>query len=326
MTFATKYLEFLRDAENEGAGGGGPAPADDPTAASPEAAAPDASPVEPAPDAAPADPIKDTSDWRDQMAASVPDDVRKKFRKQLDGFDSPASAGQRLHEMQKAFDKRVAIPGDDATEEDKQAFAEKMGWIPDADAYSKGYERPEFADETFGKDVLDAQEGEFFKIMHEAKMPKAQATAAIDAYYTMQEAQQEALEKHGAEVAKVSQAALKEEYGAEYDENMTLAKRFLDDMGAGDLLERQLTDGALVGDLVPIVKSLVAASRSAFSEDRLIGDAMSEDRRNDIQGQIDTLISDNYGKDSYNSKAVQGKLTELYQKLHGTAPADGRAA
>jgi hypothetical protein len=268
----------------------------------------------------------DDLDWRDQFASSVPEEQRKKFRKQLDGFSDPSAAGQKFLEMQKNFDKRVAVPGDDASDEDKDSFAVQMGWVQEADKYGSEYTSPEFATETLGKDVVEAVEAEFLKTMHEARIPQAHATASLDAYYTMLEAQETALEEKGVEMAEASAEALKKQHGDDYEPNLVLAKRYAEQMGAADLLDMDLRNGGKVGDLAPVVSAIMQAARSTIGEDTPAGVNMSDDKRTSLSERLDALYSEHMGKASYKSDAVQREIREINEKLYGTMPADGRVS
>jgi hypothetical protein len=245
---------------------------------------------------------------------------RKKFSKQLDAFESPAQFATRYRELQKRFDGAVNIPGDDADNAVKAEFAEKIGWVSDAAEYKKGFERPEFATELMGEGAAEI-ESEFFDAMHAAHMPKSMAQAAAGQYYAMLEAAETAKEQRGVEMSKATEAALREEYGESYGENLTYATRYAESVGVADLADIQLADGGSIGDLPVIMKALVAAGRATLAEDGVSNTMMSDDKRQTLEDEWNAI----HANPKFNSdKALQRREKELSAKLHGTTPADGR--
>lgn len=291
---------------------------------------PPADPPSDAPADPPSDPPKDApeGDWRDQMALGVPDDVRKKFRTSLDRAGSPADVARELHQLRKAVNDKVQPPADDAPDEEKDEFAKAMGWPGDAESYE--YEPPEHLENiSVPAEDLEGTQKEFFEFANEVRMPKAVAKATMDKFYrTLEETEArkaEFAEESGREVVE----ALKAEYGGDADANIQLGKSFLLDFTdspeeAEAITSLRLEDGRMLGDVKPIIKALVHAGRQLKGEGELRGASMSDDQKSDLQGQIDEITTKAHADGTYTSPAVQNKLRPLYEKLHGTEPADGR--
>lgn len=264
-------------------------------------------------------------DWRSEALKGVDSDDAKKFGKQLEKFESIGTMAASYRDMQKQFDNRVAIPGADASDEDKDAFAAKMGWVEDAAKYAEGFERPEFATQLLTEDGAKATEEMFFNAMHEARMPAQYASMAASQYYALMEQQELAKEEQAEVMEKASEAALREDWGKDYDANMQLAKRFAEHVGAEDLLDIRLESGGTIGSLAPLVRAIAAAGRSNFEESQITPATMTTEQRSTLQEEYDGMIAKS-GTPEYQTQRFQAKLQAVAEKLFGTDPIAGEPA
>ena len=206
--------------------------------------------------------------WRDQMAGGVAQEQQKKFRKSLDNYASPADVGRDLLDLRKGIQGRVKIPGDDATEADRDAFARQMGWPERGEGQGAveayGYERPENLNGLLGEDDIAATERMIFEGAYEAKIPASAAKWAADTYYSALEKAAADKQEFADKAKQETEAALKKSWGSDYKENMQAAgdfiAKFSDD--AVSLLDVELADGRMIGDLPEIMNAFAAAGRA----------------------------------------------------------------
>lgn len=254
-------------------------------------------------------------DWRGKLAGED-----AKFRKELDRFtDEPSFAKAYKEVRSKATDpRRVSIPGDDATDEDRAAYAKARGIPETPDKYEikvkppQGYE-PNDTDKERLTDItafLHAKGGvyadpavinaahELYYREAETAVAYAQATAARQAELTS-----EALGKlwPGPEKARnvgFAKAAAAHYFGKEWS----------------DIADMQFADGSLLGDNVQFIKAMARIGRETM-EDPIFLEAgrNGADASKSIQSELDGLLAlraTNRAK--YNSPDTQKRLAELY--------------
>ena len=163
-----------------------------------------------------------TASWRD----TLPDDL--KADKSLESFKDVAGLAKSFIETKKMVGARSAVPGADAKPEDVAAFRKALG-VPDA---PEGYalKRPEIA-AVLGWD--DKAEAGFKAAAHKAGMTPVAAQAAVDYYASMLQTQHDAARAMEREAG----AALRTQWGANYDANLGIANRALSQYGGDDLVE-----------------------------------------------------------------------------------------
>ena len=110
----------------------------------------------------------------------------------------------------------VKIPGEDATDEDRQAFYAALGVPESPDGYE--VELPEaFQDLDWNPDSL----GPIKEVAHKVGVSPAQLNALVAAQAEIEKAQLDQWQQESEEAV----SELRGEWGADYDKNLTLAKR-----------------------------------------------------------------------------------------------------
>lgn len=249
-------------------------PAVTPAAAAtpPAAAVPGVDPATPAaasPSAA-ADPASGDASWRKLLAGEDAD-----FEKELERYADPKSYQKAFKDTQTALrnktDGMVKLPGETATDEDKQAFAKAIG-IPEApDKYEIKVKPPE------GLDVTDADKAFLSKAVAKlhatgglAASPQV-ANIAHEIYYDFMQEQAATMAAAAVVKARESEAALRKEWGADYETNLGLANEAIKAYGAGDkeldgLLDKQFADGTKLGAYPSIIRMLSNAARNGVED------------------------------------------------------------
>jgi len=147
-----------------------------------------------------------------------------------------ANLAKSYVELEGKLGKSVAVPAQDAAQEDWDRFYEKVGRPKSADDYAieKGTMPDEFV--------------KAFKAMaHESGLTTQQANALFKKFSgTQQQQQQAALEQMTAKM-KATDVLLRKEYGAQYDTKLADAKKAFGKL-FDDSLKAELTNAGLAND------------------------------------------------------------------------------
>jgi hypothetical protein len=223
----------------------------------------DTAPASPAPAAAPAD------DWR----ATLPDDL--KALPQAQKYATPADLLKGYVEAEKMIGRKgVQIPGENATPEEQAAFRAALG-VPDApDAY--GLKAPEGVPaEVWSDDAAKA----FAAKAHEAGLTTAQAQAVAGWWAGTVAEQAKAAEDAAVAAREEATAAMKTEWGGQFNAKLDLAKRALDQFG-GKAVAEIMTDTGL-GNHPDVVRMFAR-----------IGEAIAEDKPAGMGGESAPVVND----------------------------------
>jgi len=194
-------------------------------------------------------------DWREKLASGD-----EKKLKALGRFASPEALYQAQEEAARKISeglKPKAKPGDKATDDDWKAYRQEMG-IPEAvDDYVKAIPMPD------GRQIGDDDKPvlAFFSEKALAKgVDPASMGVLVDAYYAMQEEQVANVEKADADFRREGMAALKQEFGGDYDTNIAAMRPYFDSVNEGlfgNLFGGRMADGSKIGDHPDIVRFFV---------------------------------------------------------------------
>ena len=268
-------------------------------------------------EAAPAE-TSDTSsdyDWRGKLAGED-----AKFRKELDRFTDEGSFAKAYKEVRsKATDpRRVAIPGDDATDDDRAAYAKARGIPETPDKYEikakppQGYE-PNDTDKERLTDITA-----FLHSKGGVYADPAVINAAHELYYREAETAVAYAVATAARQAELTNEELGKLWpGAEKARNIGFAKVAVAHYFGNEwseIADMQLATGALLGDSAPFIKAWAKVGRETM-EDPIFLEAgrNGADASKSIQSELDGLLSLRAtNRSKYNSPETQKRLAELY--------------
>jgi hypothetical protein len=301
-------------------GADAPDPAPSPTPDPAPAPAPSPDPA-PTPDPAPA-PGPAPTDWR--AGITNPD-----ARKMADDSTDINHLAERALTMRQKLANAIIPPGKDAKPEEIAAYRQKIGVPETPDGYT--WQDPEGYTPT---ETDKAMRGTMAKAFHDANISAEAAKALTATYREMITAQAQAIKDADAKYAQESDAALKTEWGADYEKNKTYAGRAAKEI-FGDQFDdaRNIEDknGKFVLDNPIMLKALAKIGRE-MGEDRL-GSVISDSDRSSINDQITSLRKQ---QSEAQAAGNSRKANELYQqeqallaKLNGNqgvVGANGRAA
>lgn len=274
----------------------------------PEPPTPPPSPPGPPP-APPEPPPSPPVDWREGIA----DPELKKF---AENMASPTDAVKAAREMRQQLSTRVKLPGKDAKPEEHAAFAKAVGAGEKVEeyvsAFPKGEGEPNDTDKLVQSKVAE--------VLHKHHVPLA-ATAELHSVVAEVakniEAEQERVALKGREEAD---AALRKEWGADYDGNVALASRAAKAFGGDEFLRwasETVINGVKLGDHPGFVKTFGTIGRR-MGEGTFIGAVDPT-----AQKSLDTQINDFYAKYPPGTRGYaehQSELTALFEKRYGNAP------
>lgn len=244
-------------------------------------------------------------DWRAGLEGE-----HKEFASRL---ATPADAVKVALDFRKQNSSMIRVPGVDAKPEDIARFHKAIG-VP---------EKPEDYEFDLGRDLTDADKPvmeSVAKVMHANGVPKNAVKAVTKAVADLAQAQVAEQNRVAVQARDAAQTALRKEWGADYDGNLTLAQRALKVFGGADAeaLLNTVVNGAKLGDHPTLVKVFGTIGRR-MGEGEFIG-AVSAGERQSVQERIQAImLAHPPGTEKYKSMEVQRELAELHGKL---APPD----
>lgn len=257
------------------------------------------------------------TDWRRGVAGD--DD---KYYADLQRFNTPADYGNSFREAQQTIrsGNLKAALGEDATDEDVQAYREANGIPLEVEGYFKNL--PEGV--VVGEDDQELF-NQFAGEMHGLNVPPEVMHKVVDWYNGFAENEQAArLEADGVDKEEAN-VALRESWGADYTANMNLVTGFLKST-FGEEAEQQLLNGrfqdgrAFLND-PRIMQGLAAVARVVNPIHQLVpGGGDPEQTLNDEIAEIEGFMRTN--RHEYNQdQGKQDRLVQLYQLRidHGNA-------
>jgi len=197
------------------------------------------------------------SQWR----AALPDEL--KAHPGLQKFKDVATLAKSYIAAEGAIGAdKVVLPGRNATEEQRRTFFTAIG-CPEA---PEKYELPKELPPDFKPD--QAQATAFFKLAHEIGLTPAQAQRIVRF-----DVDRELAAKAGGATTleqerTTSQAALRQQWGNAYDENVAMAKDAVRQLGGDELVK--VLDETGIGNVPSMVKAFAQVGRY-MREDQLIG-------------------------------------------------------
>lgn len=169
---------------------------------------------------------QDMPPWTEQLPAEL---KTADFLKTFSKFKKVGDLAKSYSELEKKSGNSIAIPGDDASDEEKAAFYEKLGRLKSADEYK----------------VPDESLNFYRKLAYENNLSQGQLDniikAVADNGLKMLANNAEQQKKQ----AMATDAALHAEYGDSYSEKMELLQRGIRDYGGNELGAKLQATGLL---------------------------------------------------------------------------------
>lgn len=197
--------------------------------------------VTPAPDVTPDEGVTpdvtptENKAWYENLGVEIPDDNRGLF----DKYKTAEDFVKGYSELNKAFSQKKGIQplSEESTAEQIKEYREAMGIPEEPDAYS--WEKPE----DFNLD--DERFTDWKKTMHEANLTDAQAKVLFEKWHEDDKQFSEFVQAEQEKLATESKAALKQDWGKDFDNRIVaaaeVAKKFnlVDSLKKGGIINDQ---------------------------------------------------------------------------------------
>lgn len=248
---------------------------------------------------------KQVSDWREMLS-----DDELKEHPSIQDLQTPDDVVKKLVNAEKKIGRdKLAIPGENATEDEWDEFYQKLGRPEKPDEY-------ELPQEGLPEDFEPNEE--FLNVMqqeaHEAGLSKQQfakiARRIINANVEHQQKQQQQQQ----EQKEQQLTALKKEWGEAFDQNVGLAKEAVERIG-GDELKQALNQTGL-GDNPALVKAFAEVGKFV-KQDEVIGEGGKASLRmtpDEVDKEVERVKKEN--QDILTSPANQQQRQQVAQQLY----------
>ena len=267
--------------------------------------------------ATPADP----GDWR----ASIADD---KVRKLADRYTSPAELAKALAEANSEMSKRIKLPGEGASEEEVAKYRKSIGVPEKSEAYV--INRPEHvAEDIFKSDAAQATFNGLRAAAHQHNLSQTQLDGLTNWYFGHEAELLQNVAKADEQHMASAEAALRKEWGKDYDLNLAYANEALGRFAG--IHDMELKGGTLLRNHPAFVKTMAEFGRATGEGQPQLGLQGAEagaNIRNEI-GKLTSQIHDAHAKGDGNlARSLDAQRSKLTAQVYGDNPivgANGRS-
>lgn len=249
-------------------------------------------------------------------ALGVPDTLEAKFT------DPKALAGSYVNLEKMINAKGIIPPGPNATAEEKSAFFKALGRPDKPEDY--GITMPaKIGDKAFPKELWNAdQAAGFAKWAHEKGFNKEQVAALVEFDAARGLSTFEAGQAAQTKAKTDGIAALKTEWGADYDKNLALATKAAEQAGGADLMNHPLAND-------PVFIKAMAKVGAMIVEDSAAGARGTQHTNTNPAAEIAAIMADkkhawqpDFAKHGHSAQAHQAaveQMAKLYRLKNGEA-------
>ncbi len=212
-------------------------------------------------------------DWRDPLEGDL--------RTYADRFPSPSDAVKAAYDGRQKLSTALVQPGDDTSDEDRNAYYTKLG-RPEA---AEGYDLA--APENL-PDHMKPDEGRmkaFGEAMFGVNAPAGSVKAAMDWYYKDMAEQADAAETALNDYNEKGDGQLKTKWGSDFDQNVEFGKRAWKTLPEG--VRGRLEAMAFDGD--PELKEFMSTLGRNMGEDGMMDSGMATDQRETLEEKLTAL-------------------------------------
>lgn len=267
------------------------------------------------------EPIKDErggatplQDWRDGI-------TDKSLRDIAGRYTSPQALVEAHKSLQSKLNGAIYLPNDKSSDEDKAKFRKSLG-VPDSVA---GYTVTPPEGQKYDEGDLAVIES-FAEVALEHNVP----APAFEKFMQMLSERATAIRQNTVEEIESArdeaEEALSQEWGNDFDKNVSLATRAAKAHGGDDFIKflngTKVEGFGLLGDHPAMVKFLAKIGAKSDEHDMVLQSSAAE--KKSAADEIEEIIAKNpIGTAGYNSQKVQRRLGELYAKVTGDQPIAG---
>jgi len=223
------------------------------------------------------------STWKDSISEVYRNDPNiEKFT------EADALAKSYINAVRMIGQDKMVVPNKNFTEDQWEEAYMKMGRPESSDKYSLDVKSDIVS---LDEQAIKSFQDQSFKL----GLNNEQAKGVLDFYKNNMEAQTQQAKVDAETSQAQAQNLLRQEWGRDYDANISKAKSLAAANLAPEVFEMQLSDGSRLGDNVDVIKGF-AKIANMMSEDKILStESENMDRSEDIQTEIDQIMNDKNG-------------------------------
>ena len=245
-----------------------------------------------------------TTDWKASLSEEVRSDKSLENIKDIEGL-----AKSYVHAQKMVGSDKISVPNKYATDKDWDAVYEKLGRPKSADGYK--YDLPQ------DKQVDEASLKEFSSQAHKLGLLPTQANGVVKFYNEMTAKSIQDADSKALAARETSTKELKQEWGQAFDQKINQAATLAKSVGATELFDTNLADGAKLGDHPVMIKAFAELAGKMGEDTITQASGPAYLTPNQIEKQIGELTqpgSAYWDKNHMNHQAAVQEVLALREK------------
>lgn len=244
-----------------------------------------------------------------------------KARAFFDRYSTIDDAANALLEKEQMLSKRVAMPGENATEEDMARFRKAMG-VPDSvDGYDVESMKPEaYTAEEWQSEAVQSVLSPVIAAAHAAGVNQSGLKSVVDAYLNVSAAAAAEQARQDAAWAEAAEEQLRSDWGSDYKANMAAAESAI--AGIPGIADLVLKDGSQLGNNPLFIRIAADLGRLRGSDNKTVHQFLSAEQGQDMRQQHAELTRKMYdAQQSGNrdeARALDRQRRALSEQINGT--------
>ena len=251
-----------------------------------------------------------TKSWKEAISEEFRNDPNIEKFTEID-----ALAKSYINATRMIGQDKMVVPNKNFTEDQWEEAYIKMGRPDSAEKYSLDVK----------SDIVSLDEQAIKNFQEQSfklGLNNEQAKGVLDFYKNNMEAQNQQAKIDVETSQAQAQNLLRQEWGRDYDSNISKAKSLAAANLSPEVFEMQLADGSRLGDNVDVIKGF-AKIANMMSEDKILStESENMDRSEDIQTEIDQIMNDKNGpywnKSHPNHDKVVQQVYTMREMLSGS--------
>jgi hypothetical protein len=261
--------------------------------------------------------VSSTTDNTVQTAKSWKETISEEFRNDpnISKFtEIDALAKSYINATKMIGSDKIAVPNNNSTDDQWEEVYSKLGRPESPDKYQL-----DFKSEVAPVDEQAIKS--FAEVAHKTGLNEKQAQAILDFYKQNSENSVQQLKVDTETAQAQAEQQLRQEWGKQYESNITKAASVAKANMSGDVLDMQLKDGTRLGDHPDVIKGFTKIA-GLLSEDKMATpESETVDQGRDLETEISKIVNDRSGPywnktHPDHSKMVQQVYT-MREMLHG---------
>ena len=269
-------------------------------------------------EAAPAQDAQQTANPAESYRDGIKDPKARAFFDRYSTIDAAANA---LLEKEQMLSRRVAVPGEDASEEDMARFRKAMGVPESIEEYDVQSMKPEaYTEEEWSSEVVQSVLSPVVAAAHAAGVNQSGLKAVVDAYMSVSAANAAEQARQDASWAEAAEEQLRTDWGSDYKGNMMAAEQAIASIpGIENLV---LKDGSQLGNNPLFIRIAADLGRLRGPDNKTAHQFLSAEQGQDMREQHADLTRKMYDAQQSGrreeARALDRQRRALSEQINGT--------